>query len=88
MEAHGNHLVAACPRYRAACGRNGGQLRGAAIFAESIANTAAAVAGFYAPNTFVSIYGVNLADATRAISPDDITAGALPTVLPEQGFAC
>jgi uncharacterized protein (TIGR03437 family) len=53
--------------------------------AESIANTAAAIAGFYAPNTFVSIYGVNLADATRAISPDDVTAGTLPTVLPGTG---
>jgi len=54
--------------------------------AESIANTAAAIAGFYAPNTFVSIYGVNLSDATRAISPDDIAAGSLPTVLPGTGI--
>ncbi len=49
--------------------------------AESIANTAANVGGFFAPNTFVSIYGTNLAYATRAISPDDVRAGTLPTAL-------
>src|SRR5712691_1080440 len=54
--------------------------------AESVANTAAAIAGFYSPNTFVSVYGVNLADATRAIGPDDVTAGTLPTVLPGTGL--
>src|SRR5262245_44382288 len=53
--------------------------------AESIANTAANIAGFFAPNTFVTIYGTNLSDATRAISPDDIGAGSLPTALPGSG---
>jgi uncharacterized protein (TIGR03437 family) len=49
--------------------------------AESIANAAANVAGFYAPNTFISIYGSNLAFVTVAIGPDDIRAGLLPTAL-------
>lgn len=49
--------------------------------ADSIANSAANVSGLYAPNTFVSIYGRNLAYATRAISDADIRAGMLPSVL-------
>lgn len=49
--------------------------------AESIANSASNTAAHYAPNTFVSIYGENLAFVTRAISPDDIRGGELPTAL-------
>src|SRR5690349_9229686 len=49
--------------------------------AESIANSAAGVSGLYAPNTFVTIYGQNLSTVIRAISPADISAGMLPTVL-------
>jgi uncharacterized protein (TIGR03437 family) len=49
--------------------------------AASIANTAASVAGLYAPDTFVTIYGQNLSYVTRAISADDIGAGILPTAL-------
>jgi uncharacterized protein (TIGR03437 family) len=49
--------------------------------ADSIVNSAAGVPAFFAPNTFISIYGQNLSTVTRAISPDDITAGTLPTVL-------
>ena len=49
--------------------------------AASIANSAASVAGLYAPNTFVTIYGQNLAYVTVAISADDIRAGMLPTSL-------
>ena len=49
--------------------------------ADSIANSAANVVGLYAPNTFLSIYGRNLANVTRAIGPDDIRAGMLPTAL-------
>jgi uncharacterized protein (TIGR03437 family) len=48
---------------------------------DSIANSASNTAGLYAPNTFISIYGVNLAYATVAIGPDDIRAGMLPTAL-------
>jgi len=43
--------------------------------AASIANSAASVAGFYAPNSFISIYGQNLSYVTKAIGPDDIVAG-------------
>ncbi len=49
--------------------------------ADSIANTASSIAGFYAPDTFISIYGKNLAYVTKAISPNDIAAGTLPTAL-------
>jgi uncharacterized protein (TIGR03437 family) len=52
---------------------------------DSIANSAANVAAYYAPNTFLTIYGTDLAHATRAISPDDIRAGVLPTVLAGAG---
>jgi len=49
--------------------------------ASSIANTGANEAAFYAPNTLVSIYGVNLAFDSRAIGPADIRNGNLPTSL-------
>ena len=53
--------------------------------AESIANSAAGVAGFYAPNTFVTIYGVNLAYTTAALTASDVSGAMLPTVLPDTG---
>jgi uncharacterized protein (TIGR03437 family) len=49
--------------------------------AASIANSASATAGPYAPNTLVTIYGQNLASVTRALSSADIRAGMLPTAL-------
>ena len=49
--------------------------------ADSIANSAASIANFYAPNTFITIYGQNLAFVTQAISPEDINGDTLPTVL-------
>ena len=49
--------------------------------ADSIANTAASVTGLYAPNTFVTIYGQNLAYATVALTAADVSSGTLPTVL-------
>ena len=56
---------------------------GAPVYsAASIANSAANVAGYYTPNSFLSIYGQNLAMATRAISSADIHNGQLPTALP------
>jgi uncharacterized protein (TIGR03437 family) len=59
---------------------------GAPVYTEaSIANAAANVADFFAPNTFLSIYGVNLAYVTKAISSDDIHAGTLPTALQGTG---
>jgi uncharacterized protein (TIGR03437 family) len=48
--------------------------------AAGIANTAASVAGLYAGNTFVSIYGLNLSDATTAL-----TGNALSIHLPGSG---
>jgi uncharacterized protein (TIGR03437 family) len=47
----------------------------------SIANTAASIADFYAPNTFVTIYGLNLAHVTKAMTADDISGNMLPTAL-------
>lgn len=51
----------------------------------SIANTAAAVANYYAPNTLVTVYGVNLAFVTAALTVDEIAGGMLPTALPGTG---
>ena len=53
--------------------------------ADSIANSASGVSGFYAPNTFISIYGKNLSRVTRAINSDDIAGGMLPTALGSTG---
>lgn len=47
----------------------------------SIVNAASNVAGALAPNTFATIYGTGLAYSTRAISPEDIRGGRLPTEL-------
>ena len=49
--------------------------------AQSIANSAAGVAGLYAPNTFVTIYGQNLAYATASLTASEVSGGMLPTVL-------
>jgi uncharacterized protein (TIGR03437 family) len=49
--------------------------------ADSVVNPIAAVAGMYAPNSFITIYGKQLSYATRAMGPDDLRAGMLPTVL-------
>jgi uncharacterized protein (TIGR03437 family) len=35
----------------------------------------------YAPNSFITIYGKQLSYATRAMGPDDLRGGTLPTVL-------
>jgi uncharacterized protein (TIGR03437 family) len=49
--------------------------------AQSIANSAAGVTGFYAPNTFVTIYGQNLAYTTASLTTSEVSGGMLPTVL-------
>jgi uncharacterized protein (TIGR03437 family) len=55
---------------------------GAPVYsAASIANSAAAIAGYYAADTFISIYGTNLSTVVRAIGPSDISGGLLPTAL-------
>ena len=55
---------------------------GAPVYsANSVVNPVAAVAGMYAPNSFITIYGEQLSYVTRAMGPDDLRAGMLPTVL-------
>jgi uncharacterized protein (TIGR03437 family) len=49
--------------------------------AASIANSASNLAGPYSPNSFLSIYGIDLSYVSRAIGPGDINAGQLPWVL-------
>jgi uncharacterized protein (TIGR03437 family) len=49
--------------------------------AASIVNAASNEVGTLAPNTFATLYGANLAFATRAIGPEDIKGGNLPTEL-------
>ncbi len=46
--------------------------------AASIANAAANVAGYYAPYSFLSIYGTNLSYVTGSLGPGDIAGGQLP----------
>jgi uncharacterized protein (TIGR03437 family) len=53
--------------------------------AQSIANSASGISGLYAPNTFVTIYGQNLAYTTAALNSSDVGGGTLPTVLPGTG---
>ena len=49
--------------------------------AASIVNAASNEVGALAPYTFATIYGTDLAYSTRAISPEDIRGGRLPTEL-------
>lgn len=59
---------------------------GAPVYsAAGIANSAANVAGYYAPNSFLSIYGQNLSYVVKPISPDDIHSGTLPITLTGTG---
>ncbi len=53
--------------------------------ADSIAHSAANITNWYAPNTFISIYGSNLAFTTRGLQRTDISGGLLPTALPGTG---
>jgi uncharacterized protein (TIGR03437 family) len=50
--------------------------------ADSIVNMAADMPNLYAPNTFVAIFGSNLAYTTAALSPSLTVSGILPTTLP------
>lgn len=58
-----------------------GELGAPEYTADSVVNPIAAVAGMYAPNSFITIYGKNLSYVTRAMGLDDLRAGTLPTVL-------
>jgi len=51
----------------------------------SIVNAADNLVETLAPNTIATIYGKNLAYATKSLSFDDIRGGVLPTVLPGSG---
>ncbi|MBS1872883.1 MAG: hypothetical protein JSU00_06690 [Acidobacteria bacterium] len=53
--------------------------------AASVVNAASNQANAYAANTFVSIYGVNLAYTTRGLTAGDISGNTLPTILPGTG---
>lgn len=53
--------------------------------AASIVNAASNTSNAFAPNTFVSIYGTNLAFTTRALQSDDLIGDRLPSVLPGTG---
>jgi uncharacterized protein (TIGR03437 family) len=46
--------------------------------AAGIANSAANVAGYYAPNSFLSIYGTNLSYVTGSLGLGDLIGGNLP----------
>jgi uncharacterized protein (TIGR03437 family) len=46
--------------------------------AAGIANSAANVAGYYAPNSFLSIYGTNLSYVTGSLGLGDLIGGQLP----------
>jgi uncharacterized protein (TIGR03437 family) len=56
-----------------------------AYSASSIVNAADNLVEPLAPNVIATIYGKNLAYATRALSPGDLSGGNLPTVLPGTG---
>ena len=49
--------------------------------ATSIVNSATGLPGPLAPNLIATIYGTNLSNGTRAIGPDDVRNGVLPTTL-------
>jgi uncharacterized protein (TIGR03437 family) len=52
---------------------------------DSIVSAASGIAGAFAPNSLVSIYGANLSFTERALTPADVNAGKLPVILPGTG---
>ena len=65
----------------------GAGLMAAAPFysASSIVNSADGQPGELAPNTIATVYGTALAWGTKALTPEDVRAGVLPTTLPGTG---
>lgn len=53
--------------------------------ADSLVNSADNQSGWLAPNAIATLYGKNLAYATRTLGPADILGGVLPTVLATTG---
>src|SRR4051794_23283358 len=47
----------------------------------SVVNAASSKAEMLAPNTLATIFGQYLSHSTRAVTPDELVAGALPTTL-------
>ena len=64
-----------------------GSFQAPSYSAASIVNAATNLPGALAPNTIATIYGENMAYVTRAISPDDVGADMLPTVLAGTGVS-
>mgnify|MGYP005844602477 CR=1 FL=1 len=54
--------------------------------AASVVNSANNLSGVLAPNTIVTLYGQDLAYTTRALSPEDLASGRVPTALPGTGI--
>ncbi|MGD1073789.1 MAG: hypothetical protein ABSB15_27065 [Bryobacteraceae bacterium] len=50
--------------------------------ADSIVNSAADIPNWFSPNTFVAIFGTNLAYTSVGLTGSDIATGVLPTILP------
>jgi uncharacterized protein (TIGR03437 family) len=55
--------------------------------AATVVNAASYQPGAVAPNTFLTIYGTNLAYTTKAIAESDIRGNMLPTILPGTGVS-
>lgn len=53
-----------------------------AYTADSVVNLAADIPNWFAPNTFVAIFGSNLANASIGLTASDTAGGILPTILP------
>ena len=66
-------------------GGEGGRHEAPSYTSASIVNAATNLPGALAPNTIASLYGVDLAYITRAVSTDDIRAGIMPVLLPGTG---
>lgn len=61
--------------------------RGAPVYsAAGLVNAASNKPGALAPNTLATLYGKDLAYATRAMTPGDIIGGALPFILSGTGL--
>lgn len=50
--------------------------------ADGIVNSAADIPNWFAPNTFLAIFGANLAFSSSGLTASEIASGVLPTILP------
>lgn len=79
-------LVAALAGFTQGIG-NGATREAPSYSATSVVNSASNQVGAVAPNTFLTIYGSNLAYTTKAVSEADIHDNVLPTILPGTGVS-